>query len=42
MAYLIEERLHTLQLDCDDSDTIEEMIEIVHGYLAFVLSTGLH
>jgi len=34
MTYLIEERLRTLQLDCDDSDTIEEMIEIVHGYLA--------
>jgi DNA-binding FrmR family transcriptional regulator len=34
MTYLIEERLRSLQLDCDGDDAIEEMIEIVHGYLS--------
>ncbi|HEY4050724.1 MAG TPA: metal-sensing transcriptional repressor [Acidobacteriaceae bacterium] len=33
MAYLLEEKLRTLQLDCERGDTIEEMIEILHGYL---------
>ena len=34
MTYLMEERLRTLQLDNDGSDSIEEMIEIVRDYLA--------
>jgi FrmR/RcnR family transcriptional regulator, repressor of frmRAB operon len=36
MAYLIEERLRTLQLDPksdDANEAIEEMIDVVHGYL---------
>jgi DNA-binding FrmR family transcriptional regulator len=33
MANLLEEKLRTLQLDCEGGDTIEEMIEIVHAYL---------
>jgi DNA-binding FrmR family transcriptional regulator len=33
LIYLIEEKLRTLQLDCDNGDALEEMIEIVHGYL---------
>ena len=34
MTYLMEERLRMLQLDCDGSDSIEEMIVIVRDYLA--------
>jgi DNA-binding FrmR family transcriptional regulator len=34
MTYLMEERLRTLQLDYDSSDSVEEMIEIVRDYLA--------
>jgi FrmR/RcnR family transcriptional regulator, repressor of frmRAB operon len=36
MAYLIEERLRTLQLDPkndDANEAIEEMIDVVRGYL---------
>ena len=33
MAYLIEERLRTLQPEGEGDDAIEEMIEIVRGYL---------
>jgi len=36
MAYLIEELLRTLQLDPksdDANEAIEEMIDVVHGYL---------
>jgi FrmR/RcnR family transcriptional regulator, repressor of frmRAB operon len=36
MAYLMEERLRTLPLESggeDASEAIEEMIDIVHGYL---------
>jgi hypothetical protein len=36
MAYLIEERLRTLQLDTksdDANEAVEEMIDVVHGYL---------
>jgi DNA-binding FrmR family transcriptional regulator len=37
MAYLMEERLRTLPLEFggeDASEAIEEMIDIVHGYLS--------
>jgi DNA-binding FrmR family transcriptional regulator len=33
MIYLVEERLRTLQLDCDGGDAIEEVIEVVRDYL---------
>jgi DNA-binding FrmR family transcriptional regulator len=33
MTYLMEERLRSLQLDCDGGDAIEEMIEVVRDYL---------
>jgi DNA-binding FrmR family transcriptional regulator len=33
MTYLMEERLRSLQLDCDGSDAIEELIEVVRDYL---------
>ena len=33
MTYLMEERLRSLQLDCDGNDAIEEMIELVRNYL---------
>ena len=34
MTYLIEDKLRALPLAGDDEDAIEDMIEIVHGYLA--------
>jgi hypothetical protein len=33
MTYLMEERLRSLQPDCDGSDAMEEIIEIVRDYL---------
>ena len=32
-TYLLEERLRTLQLDCDGGDAIEEMIDFVRDCL---------
>ena len=34
MTYLIEDKLRTLPLAGDGEDVIEDMIEIVHGYMA--------
>ena len=33
MAYLIEDKLRALPLAGDGNDVIEDMIEIVHGYM---------
>ena len=34
MTYLIEDKLRALPLADDGDDVIEDMIEIVHGYMA--------
>jgi DNA-binding FrmR family transcriptional regulator len=34
MTYLIEDKLRSLPLAGDGDDVIEDMIEIVHGYIA--------
>ena len=34
MTYLIEDKLRTLPLAGEGDDLIEDMIEIVHGYMA--------
>ena len=34
MTYLIEDKLRALPLTGDGDDVIEDMIEIVHGYMA--------
>jgi DNA-binding FrmR family transcriptional regulator len=33
MSYLIEDKLRALPLAGDEEDVIEDMVEIVHGYL---------
>jgi hypothetical protein len=34
MTYLIEDKLRALPLAGDGDDAIEDMIEIVHGYIS--------
>ena len=34
MTYLIEDKLRSLPLAGEEDDVIEDMIEIVHGYMA--------
>ena len=40
MTYLMEERLRSLQPDCDGSDAMEEIIEIVRDYLTAASVSG--